>query len=240
MSARLDQHTTTDLPSSRLLLVPLGATEQHGPHLPLGTDTFLADLLMGALPEGLANRVIVAPTIPYGSSGEHQGFPGTLSIGSEALRTLLIELGRSALPTPLAPPPTDAFTGIMFVSAHGGNGRPVREAVAILGKEGRRAFFWEPRIPGADAHAGHTETSLLLHLAPEHVHGASWPTGNTSRLTELMPELVAGGVAAVSSNGVLGDASKASSQAGEGLWTSLVDSLVSAIRQATDNGDSAS
>jgi len=77
------------------LLVPLGATEQHGPHLPIGTDAAIAL----ALAEGAASEVpgtVVAPVLPYGSSGEHQDFPGTLSIGAEATELVLVELGRSA------------------------------------------------------------------------------------------------------------------------------------------------
>src|SRR4030081_1452778 len=78
-----------------LLAVPLGSTEQHGPHLPLDTDTRIAT----ALAAGLARRRddgVVAPALPYGASGEHAGFPGTLSVGTPALELLLVELVRSA------------------------------------------------------------------------------------------------------------------------------------------------
>ncbi len=78
-----------------VLAVPVGSTEQHGPHLPLSTDTDIAvalcDRLAAARPD-----VLVAPPVGYGASGEHAGFPGTLSIGLGALELLLIELGRSA------------------------------------------------------------------------------------------------------------------------------------------------
>ena len=80
-------------------IVPLGATEQHGPHLPLGTDTTIAC----ALAFGLAaarDDVVVAPALPYGSSGEHAGFPGTLSIGQDALRVVVLELARSGSTAP--------------------------------------------------------------------------------------------------------------------------------------------
>src|SRR5205807_5160572 len=85
----------TDRVSESLLVVPLGSTEQHGPHLPLSTDTDIAV----ALAERLAARrphVVVAPALPYGSSGEHAGFAGTLSIGQAALEHVVIELVRSA------------------------------------------------------------------------------------------------------------------------------------------------
>jgi creatinine amidohydrolase/Fe(II)-dependent formamide hydrolase-like protein len=101
-------------PASHLLAVPLGSCEQHGPHLPLDTDTRIAV----ALAEGLAARrpdVLVAPAVPYGSSGEHQGFAGTLSIGQDALEHLLVELVRSA----------DGWRGVVLVNGHGGNAEPL-------------------------------------------------------------------------------------------------------------------
>src|SRR5664279_1634130 len=78
-----------------ILLVPVGSTEQHGPHLPVTTDTDIAE----AVAEGAAGRdayLVVAPALAYGSSGEHQGFAGTLSIGQEATELVLVEVGRSA------------------------------------------------------------------------------------------------------------------------------------------------
>ena len=77
----------------RLLAVPLGATEQHGPHLPLDTDTRVAL----ALARSLADRrsdVLVAPALAYGSSGEHAGFAGTVSIGQTAVELVILELAR--------------------------------------------------------------------------------------------------------------------------------------------------
>src|SRR5438128_1397692 len=121
--------------SGELLVIGLGATEQHGPHLPLDTDTVIAQ----ALVDGLAARfpARVAPALPYGSSGEHAGFPGTLSIGQAALRLVLIELARS-------------YDGpVLFVCAHGGNAEPVAAAVREVGN----AHAWFPRW-GGDAHAG--------------------------------------------------------------------------------------
>ena len=84
-----------------LLLVPLGSMEQHGPHLPLSTDSVVAASVTRSAAEvlvGEGRRVLVAPTLAYGSSGEHEGFPGTVSIGHEALHLLLLEFGRSAVP----------------------------------------------------------------------------------------------------------------------------------------------
>ena len=87
--------------SAVTLLVPLGAVEQHGPHLPLDTDIRIADAVARRAQPQLAGNpsdqtFLVAPGLPYGASGEHEGFPGTISLGHEALRLVLIEYGRSA------------------------------------------------------------------------------------------------------------------------------------------------
>src|SRR5258708_30811265 len=81
-----------------ILAVPVGATEQHGPHLPLSTDTVIAVALCTRL-AALRPDVLVAPAIPYGSSGEHAGFPGTMSIRQAALELLIVELCPSATDT---------------------------------------------------------------------------------------------------------------------------------------------
>ncbi|HST65927.1 MAG TPA: mycofactocin biosynthesis peptidyl-dipeptidase MftE, partial [Mycobacteriales bacterium] len=151
-----------------VLAVPVGSTEQHGPHLPLSTDTDVAV----ALARGLAARrpgVVVAPALPYGSSGEHAGFAGTLSIGAAATELVLVELGRSALPA--------SFARLLLVSAHGGNAGPVTAAVRLLRSEGRDVRAWSPRWDG-DAHAGRTETSVQLALAPDRVRAGPAAAGD--------------------------------------------------------------
>lgn len=198
------------------VIVPIGSTEQHGPHLPLDTDTRIATAVAGAIarsPEIPGSlEPLVAPAICYGASGEHQGFPGTVSIGTETLTAVLVEYGRSAC---------DWARRLVFVNGHGGNVDALASAVPLLRREGRDAA-WCPCAPaGADAHAGHTETSLLLHLSPELVDSTRLRRGNTAALATLMPELRRGGLAAVSETGVLGDPTTATAAEGERILAAL-------------------
>ena len=204
------------------LLVPLGATEQHGPHLPLGTDTDIAVALAEAAADRLPDA-LVAPAFAYGSSGEHQDFPGTLSIGATATELVLLELGRSAAET---------FERILFVNAHGGNAAPVAAAVERLRVEGRDVRAWSPHF-GGDAHAGRTETSLMLALAEARmtaVREELAEAGNSASLAELIETLRADGVRAVSPNGVLGDPAGASAAEGRALLAAAVEDLSATLR----------
>ena len=161
-----------------LAVLPVGATEQHGPHLPTGTDLFTVDALAreAAAQASAEVPVIVTPALPFGSSHHHFVFGGTLSLATETYYRVLCELIESLI--------TDGFTRIFLVNGHGGNHElaqlaardmalrhPVRvaagsywtvawsELVAIDAHRGRR-------LPG---HAGDFETSLLLSLRPELV-----------------------------------------------------------------------
>jgi creatinine amidohydrolase len=199
--------------AAAVLVVPLGATEQHGPHLPVSTDTDVAV----ALARRVAGRsdVVVAPALPYGASGEHAGFAGTLSIGTAALQLLLVELGRSA---------TATWRRVLLLSAHGGNTDAVRSAVAVLRGEGRDVRAWSPAWRG-DAHAGRTETSVQLALHPSRVLPGRAQAGATEPLADLLPRLRAGGVLAVSPNGVLGDPAGACAEEGDRLLADAVGQL---------------
>ncbi|ORW24199.1 mycofactocin system creatininase [Mycolicibacter nonchromogenicus] len=208
-----------------MLLVPVGSTEQHGPHLPLDTDTRVARALAERLAErsegaGSGPGWTVAPAIAYGASGEHQSFAGTISIGTKALVQLLLEYGRSACCW---------AQRVLFVNGHGGNVPALIEAVRLLRFEGRDVAWLPCAAPGADAHAGHTETSLLLHLSPDSVRFDRALPGNSAPVAQLLPAMREGGVGAVSAVGVLGDPTTATAGEGQRLFGEMADAGLAAI-----------
>ncbi len=206
-----------ELTGAPLLVVPLGSVEQHGHHLPLTTDTAVAGAVAEAATAEL-DDALLAPALTYGASGEHEDFPGTISIGTDALTGLLVEYGRSAC----------RWAGrVLVVNGHGGNLDALRAAGTVLRAEGRDVA-WFPCAPAdGDAHAGRTETSLMLHVEPEAVR-PDRVAGETAPIAELMPTLRAGGVRAVSPTGVLGDPAGASAEEGAELLNGLVGRLVAA------------
>jgi mycofactocin system creatininase family protein len=212
--------------SSRLLstppslVIPLGSTEQHGPHLPLDTDTRIATAVARAAQPRLEQDWLVAPAIAYGASGEHQSFAGTISIGADALTMLLVEYGRSA---------ACWARRLAFVNGHGGNVGALQRAVRQLRAEGRDAGWCPCTTAGGDAHAGHTETSVLLHISPADVLTDRWLAGNSAPLSELLPSMRRGGVASVSRVGVLGDPTTATAAEGKRIFAEMVDGCVRGI-----------
>jgi creatinine amidohydrolase len=223
MTNRLGDVTWTDLwnlAPRPIIAIPVGSCEQHGPHLPLDTDTRIAV----ALAEGLATSfepgdVLIGPTIAATSSGEHAGFPGTLSIGATVLEQMIVELVRSA----------DWSAGVVLVNGHGGNARAVQRATNLLLGEGRRVLAWWPHVRNGDAHAGETETSMMLAIAPALVRMSRAEAGRPELLVDLIDELRAEGVRAVSPNGTLGDPRGATVGHGKALLTRLTIDLVAAV-----------
>ena len=199
-------------------MLPLGATEQHGPHLPLDTDTVIARTVA----ESAAHRVtaaVVAPVIAIGASGEHAGFAGTLSIGTEVLAAMIVEIVRTAGPE---------FDRVVIVNAHGGNLDAVRSAAVTCEYEGRPISVWHARLDDADAHAGSIETSVMLAIDPQRVRLGRAP-GNTAPLREILDDLRTGGVAAVSPNGVLGDPTDATPARGKEILAEWVHEVVALL-----------
>lgn len=212
MSGLIADATWPELEQIELVVVPVGSIEQHGPHLPLDTDVTIAVGVAEAVAAAL-DGAWVAPAVVYGSSGEHQGFPGTSSIGTDVLRLMLVELVRSM---------RTWTRRVLFVNAHGGNLQALTGAVRQLVDEGHDVAWAPCATEDVDLHAGRTETSLMLHLRPTSARLDLAEAGNTRPLTEILPALVASGVRDVSANGVLGDPAGASAEEGALLFDRMV------------------
>ncbi len=176
---------------------------------------------------------LVAPALPFGASGEHQGFAGTLSIGHEALQAVIIELCRSA---------RHHVRRVVLLSGHAGNLDTLRTVTRQLTLEGHHLMAlvptW-PQRPGIDAHAGRTETSLMLYLRPDLIDRSQLgpplgpaphhPVGEDRPLTEAMDRLRSEGVIGVSATGILGDVTGADAAEGRALFDELVGATVARL-----------
>ena len=201
---------------SPILVVPVGSCEQHGPHLPLHTDTVVAVALANALATA-RDDCVVSPPLTITASGEHQDFPGTLSIGNDAMSAVVVELVRSAV----------WAWGVVFVNGHGGNVTALHAATTVLARERRRVVTWWIRVPGGDPHAGRIETSLMLALAPDAVRLDRAVAGAIPSHDELVER----GVRALSPTGVLGDPAGASAEEGNRLFAALADDLGATVAE---------
>ncbi|MBO1753918.1 mycofactocin biosynthesis peptidyl-dipeptidase MftE [Allobranchiibius sp. CTAmp26] len=227
----LAQWTSPQACGGPLLIVPVGSLEQHGPHLPLDTDSAVATAVATAAAALLTTggeSVAVAPVVAYGASGEHQDFAGTVSIGRAALTALLVEIGRSA---------GTWAARMVFVNGHGGNAAALRDAVRLLRAESRDASWVPAGVPGADAHAGHVETSIMLHLRPGSVDMTRAVCGTTTAIEQLLPALRESGVRAVSPTGILGDPRGADAAQGARLCDRIADDVTDRIRRGTIDDD---
>ena len=198
-----------------------GRASSTGRTCPLGTDTIIAAELAERLADA-SPGIVVAPPLAISASGEHAGFPGTLSIGTDVTAAVLVELARSA----------DWAAGIVLVNGHGGNADAVERAVATIRAEGRNVLAWWPRVPGGDAHAGRTETSLMLAIEPDLVDVRAPRLGSCGRWPRSPPSCAPAGVGGVSPTGVLGDPTDATLEHGRDLLDILTDDLVAAVDEA--------
>jgi creatinine amidohydrolase len=169
--------------AARLVVVPVGANEQHGPHLPLDTDTVLATAVAEAVVAQTPDTLL-GPVLALGCSSHHMAFPGTVSLRVSTFVDTVVDVARSI-----------AATGrtVLLLNGHGGNRAPLDVALIALADEGIRAWaltYWTlledvvVEALGDDAdtacgHAGALETALMSHLRPEAVRAAQIPAGPT-------------------------------------------------------------
>ncbi len=237
-----------DLDRDRTIAVlPTAAVEQHGPHLPLDTDTFLCTRVVeeAASRAQHAGSVLVAPTLAYGSSAHHMAFAGTLTLTAATFLTAVGEICGSLA--------EHGFRRLLVVNGHGGNSALARTAVQQLPVQApvlaaavdywalarEEAALVRESPPGGMAHACEFETSLMLHLRPESVRRElvrrelPRPRFAAEQLDLLLP----GAVAArwrtdeLSSSGVLGAPDLATAEKGERLFEACVDGLSALIEE---------
>lgn len=230
VDAAIDDGRTT-------VVLPIGATEQHGPHLPLRTDTTIGE----AIAERLASRLgdaVVGPAIPFGPSREHELFPGTVSISPRTLRALLDDYVASL--------ERSGFERVVLLPSHGGSCASVAavhpelarsydvDVVAIddLGRylellnEGLDRAGIDHREPVV--HAGAVETAVMLAVDPDAVRTERAPDGYDGPVSAA--KLYRDGIDAYSPLGVLGDARPATADVGETILEHLVDAYAADVR----------
>jgi creatinine amidohydrolase len=218
-------------------VLPVGATEQHGPHLATGTDTLLAEHVAGAAAERTSD--VVLPALPYGCSlGHTDRWPGTLSLHPLTMTGVIVEVGRWAH--------ASGFRKLVIVNGHATNGPPCQSAILQLRHElpdlrPRFASIFDltPEIAARytedapDFHANEAETSMLLHLDGSQVRAdriVDEPDRTVGRvLSYPMP--------AVTSSGVVGSPSAATAERGAALVDQLVEALADLLKRARAEAD---
>ena len=168
-----------DVAQQSVALLPLGATEQHGRHLAVSTDTAIVTRIAAQVEANLPEDVVLYPTLAFGSSHHHLDFPGTLSLSPTVFTQVTIDLIQSMVQS--------GFRRIMLLNGHGGNITPAKQALAIFSQQYKPtvppwvvlATYWElagapfagepPLESSALSHACEYETSMMLFLFPDRV-----------------------------------------------------------------------
>jgi len=214
------------------VVVPFGSTEQHGRHLPLGTDAVLGD----EIGWGLAGRLnaFLAPTVRFGCSEHHLAFNGTISLGAETFGRIVTDVVASLS--------IHGFRRIVLLPTHGGNFKPLAEAVAKIEPAGEVRIYAftdlmglvgaaaeSSRSLGVDAaksgaHSGEWETSLMLALRPDQVKMDRATVGFMGELSEITSK-VFDGIHNLDQNGVLGDPRPATPEAGKRYLEDIIEFL---------------
>jgi creatinine amidohydrolase/Fe(II)-dependent formamide hydrolase-like protein len=220
-------------------LLPVGAVEQHGPHLPLDTDAFDADYLARRVAEACSTpKPLVLPVIPYGVSYHHRDFSGTLSVSPETQARLVYEIGMSVARC--------GITKLVMVNGHGGNAPALHLAAQMINRDahiftcvdtGETSDADVQELIGVpnDVHAGEIETSTTLAIRPNLVKMNLAPRmvpRFSSRYLDFASKRSVGWYAytkKISESGVMGDATKATAEKGQQIWEMMTRRLVELI-----------
>ena len=223
-----------------LALIPVGAIEQHGPHLPLDTDAYDAERLCREVAVLCSQpRPLVLPLLPYGVSYHHEDFPGTVSISPETLSKMVYEIGMSVA--------KQGITKLVIVNGHGGNGPALHFAAQKINRDahiftcvdtGETSDVEIDKLTTTknDVHAGEVETSTSLHYRPHLVRmdlaRPSVPRFSSDYLEFSSKKGIGWYVrtARISSNGVLGDPTEASPEKGSRMWEIMIHNLVELVQ----------
>ncbi len=222
------------------VIVPIGAMEQHGPHLPIATDTLIGYAIATRL-AAMLGKTLVSPAITVGWSEGHLSHAGTVSISPETLKTLIVEYCRSLA--------AHGFKEILLLPSHGGNYRPVGEVLPRLREEIKgvriiasdtdmddsvresaefnRKHNLDPKKMGV--HSGQGETSELLAIHPELVDMSKAVEGFTGDASVRWRAKVPPPMATMSPTGILGDAREATAELGRLMIEDKLKRLVSLV-----------
>ncbi len=222
-----------------IALLPVGAIEQHGPHLPLDTDAFDADYLARRVAETCSDpRPLVLPLVPYGVSYHHDDFKGTMSIRNETLSQLIYDIGMAAA--------GNGIRKLVIINGHGGNDPALNFAAQMINRDagifvcvdtGETSDVDIAAIvqTANDVHAGEIETSTALAVRPELVHLERARPAVPSFSSNYLDFSSKRGInwyaqtQHISDTGVMGDPSLASTAKGQKIWTAMIAHLVSFI-----------
>jgi len=231
----------------KVILFPLGAIEQHGPHLAVSTDTDIVSRVALNSEQKMPDNIVLCPTLPFGSSHHHLNF-GTISVSNTTYTQVVVEVVESILEF--------GFRRIVLLNGHGGNITPVRQALAVLSNKYdisqkpniALVTYWElagkifagqpPMQSPALSHACEYETSMMLHLFPEKVFQDQIQRANRPDSNGYIPwedDEPYKGVTMVkrtefiSSNGSSGEPQLATTEKGKYLIDHAVESLVEFI-----------
>lgn len=227
-----------------LALLPVGAVEQHGPHLPLDTDAFDAEYLAGQVAESCTRpRPLVLPLVPYGVSYHHEDFPGTISVTNEALFGLIYDIGMSAA--------HNGIRKLIIINGHGGNAPTLKFAAQMINRDagiftcvdsGETSDADIDLIAEShnDVHAGEIETSTSMAIRPHLVRtvkSEKYAPRFSSRYLDFSSTRGVEWFARtskISASGVLGDPSKASREKGVRMWEVMIKNLVEFVEHLKD------